>query len=507
MLGFLIIILILAICFVVLNKCKVFNTPYTGTTKQQVLIILFTGIYLLISVYKPIHYTNNEVEVDENNNIYNKYFVEAILHKRVVLDLEPSEELKNMENPYDYKTREADDIDYYFDTAYYNGKYYNFYGAVPAVLLFIPYTVITGNYLNTIFATWFFMILAVIVSTLLVIEIYKKWFKNVDFKMLFIAIVSMLMTGLYAWNSWRIYLYELMAVSGYFFIMLGMLMILKAHNHKDNNSKKLKYLFLSCFSMALSVGCRANLVFASILLIPFFVDMFHKEKAKNIIQMIIVIGIAYSLVAIPQMILNYARFDSIFEFGAKYQLTIADVTDLSDRYKDIPRAMYEYYLKPFSFKANFPFLTTNLDKTGYTSNFAKGYMLAGIFFMNINMFVLFTEIKYFKLIKDKLLKSIFITLQITGVLLSLVIVYYGGCIQRYVIDFYWMFAIASMILWFSIYESSTKHKKGIFNTFVILTMISFALMTFGENFTGEFGYFEEYRSSRFIFLENLFKIK
>ena len=71
---------------------------------------------------------------------------------KLYLNEEPPDTVKNMENPYDtllrdYLCNESGES-YYVDYAYYNGKYYVYFGALPVLLLFLPYYIITGTHLS-----------------------------------------------------------------------------------------------------------------------------------------------------------------------------------------------------------------------------------------------------------------------------------------------------------------------------------------------------------------------
>ena len=61
------------------------------------------------------------------------------------LDIEPSEDLMAMENPYDNNQRDADQVEFQWDTAYFNGKYYSYFGILPVFVYYLPYYLITGQ--------------------------------------------------------------------------------------------------------------------------------------------------------------------------------------------------------------------------------------------------------------------------------------------------------------------------------------------------------------------------
>ena len=74
-------------------------------------------------------------------------------------DIDPK--LLEMENPYNYGARKKAGVSFHWDHAFYNGKYYMYYGVVPVFLLFMPYRLITGRPLTTYHATQVFTALTV----------------------------------------------------------------------------------------------------------------------------------------------------------------------------------------------------------------------------------------------------------------------------------------------------------------------------------------------------------
>lgn len=493
----LIILIFIIIMGCILYKVNIFREPYIGKPSQNFIIIFFLIIFMVLLAIKPNFVINY---LEEENDIYNKYLVDAILEGKVSINIEPSEELKKLENPYDIHQRGG--VDYSYDTAYYNGQYYVYFGIVPAILIFVPYTLLTGQYLPTNVGTFLFVILSIVANTILIIQIYKRWFKKVPFNLLFLFIIAGCISGLYVWNTWRMWVYELVLMAGYFFVLLGLIFILMAT--KKERKVKLKYLFLACLFMALAVGCRPTLVLASIILLPFLYNILKQAyKTKQLTKTLIVIIVPYMIVAIPLMLYNYARFGNIFEFGAKYQLTLVDVTDLSDRYKDIPEGIYEYLLQPPTIESEYPYMSVAYNNSKHTLNYYNGGIICGILFLNLTIIVFIFWYKYYKKAKDPNLKGMMITLPIVGILMCILNIYMGGSVQRYAVDFFWMFSITAMIIWFLMYENLKKesNQKIIVITVLILVETSILINFMGTFLNSEYNYLENFYPEIFHFFE------
>ena len=86
--------------------------------------------------------------------------------------VEPNPELLKLENPYDYHQRR--DLEYLWDTTLYNGKYYLYWGPVPAVLGVIVSS-ITSKPVTDTGLVFFFVIGIALFSILLLRDIYKEY--------------------------------------------------------------------------------------------------------------------------------------------------------------------------------------------------------------------------------------------------------------------------------------------------------------------------------------------
>lgn len=122
------------------------NKEYSPKNLTQELILLFIiAIFFVIAIF----INQNSIEPD-NYRVYNEKFVNSIYHGSLALEEKPSEELMDLENPYDDLERSKLERgkDYLWDTAYYNGNYYVYFGILPLLVFFLPYYIVTKRYLD-----------------------------------------------------------------------------------------------------------------------------------------------------------------------------------------------------------------------------------------------------------------------------------------------------------------------------------------------------------------------
>lgn len=107
---------------------------------------------------------------------------DALIHGHTNLDLPVPDELAQMSNPYDSDLRGQVagriDIPIYWDHAFYKGKYYCYFGVVPAILLFIPYQLLTGKWLSSAYAVLVLGCIASLFATVLAVQVAKKFLNN-----------------------------------------------------------------------------------------------------------------------------------------------------------------------------------------------------------------------------------------------------------------------------------------------------------------------------------------
>ena len=89
-------------------------------------------------------YTGSDLSVSEQKAALNENYlqynrlVDALMVPRYALLDEPHRFLAQFDDVFDMRQRESRDYDYFWDTAYYNGHYYVYFGAVPAVMVLLP---------------------------------------------------------------------------------------------------------------------------------------------------------------------------------------------------------------------------------------------------------------------------------------------------------------------------------------------------------------------------------
>jgi len=203
------------------------------------------------------------------------------------------------------------DVDWMSDWIYYNGKFYCYFGAVPALMLYVPYNLITGDYLSNHGGIWVFAAISIILLAGLWRFFVKKYMPDATFMFYLLSFFALFFASGWFCPLRFTRFYSIVSAAGFMFVAAGLLLLFESvENEKPDRSK----LVLACACLALAVGCRPTLLFAS-LIVP--VILWKYKLWKRIPLM----AVPYIAVAVPMCIYNYVRFGSIFDFGFNYNMT------------------------------------------------------------------------------------------------------------------------------------------------------------------------------------------
>ena len=437
---------------------------------QRVYFLILTFFILILCFFNIF---NEYIETD----LYNKDFVEALENGQTYLLEEPSEKLLSLENPYD--TVERSSIkrgeDYIWDTALYNNHYYVYFGILPALILFLPFHIITGTFLKTSVVVLLFSVLSAIMLALIIEYIFKKHFSKLPFKMLVFSEISILFGSFLIWINVAPRFYEMVNVAGLYFSLQGIYLFLTI---KKGGELSFKKLGLGALCLALAVACRPTTLIASIIIIPIIWNLFKQKKAnkKEVLKLILVVMIPYIVVGLLLMYYNYIRFGSIFEFGAKYQLTMNDMRNLKNRLITIPAGfIYNLFNLP-SFIGEFPFMQVNSNIPEIFAYYYVEDMPGGVFILAPIAFAVFGIKKFLKTSKNTELKNLVVVILAVGIILNIIIVMQGGSTGRYLLDFAWYFVLAGILIYLENYQNTkTVEAKKILEK-IFVALMSFTLI-------------------------------
>ena len=387
--------------------------------------------------------------------------------------------LGQLENPYDWSRREG--ITYKWDRAFYNGKYYCYFGIVPAVFAYVPYYLITGHMLNTKILTLLLVVISQMLMAALVYGIAGQFKKRLNLWMVIGAIAGFINVSMviYCINGSKFY--EIASMAALVCALAGLNFIIRAFENKKYTSLSLG---AGALFMALSVGCRPNYVIVSFVGTALMLNGLAKNGgyvkkegyraaayikgvlSKENICNIAAVAIPYIIVAAGLMYYNYIRFGSVTEFGARYQLTVYDTGYYSAAdFGKIPLMFARCFFMFPQISSVFPYVNAVSESSNYVGYY-YGMSYMGILANPIMWSVVLLGWSLRRGIKDMGHRA-FVTASIAAaVIMCYITTTMGGTSLRYSVDFAWLFFIPVIYIMFDMYDRGRR--KGITKYILIL---------------------------------------
>jgi len=281
----------------------------------------------------------------------------GFLHGRLSVAVQPSPALLALPNPYD---PDANSAYRELDLSLFNGKYYIYWGPVPAVLLAggckalgIDTPDIGDAYLGIVF-----MFGAAVLATVLIFQIRAHLFPRQPLSAAAAAVLSLTLGAPALFCLARASVYETAVFSGQFFLLAGLCaawFALKANHPRP------WLLALSGTCWALSAGSRVSLppaLAAMVALTLWRLRRCGKPGVAGAACLILPVVAGAALLAWY----NDARFGSILETGARYQLSGQNQTSLFGpsfmSIRHIIPNLCAYILLPPHTSSTFPYFLT-----------------------------------------------------------------------------------------------------------------------------------------------------
>jgi hypothetical protein len=454
---------------------------FTNSEKLKT-IFLMGHVWSIIFIIYAWFITFGNFTTWKNTTRYYTQLADSFGKGQLYIDAEIGS-LAKANDPYNNESRPPFD-DEIWDMSLYKGKLYIYWGPIPALLI-TPIQLLSNFKVTDIYLVYFFFCGLLIFNTLILLKLRKLFFVELSIKYVIISIfiIGLILPILWSLNQPDVY--EAAIGAGQFFLMGGIYFIILAFE-KDVQKR---YLFLAGFFWACSVGSRAINVFPIIFLTVYSIFMIWKSHSKNWNNLLR----PYASLLAPLLVgafligaYNYARFDSPFEFGLRYQITIYNLNrdmPLTFQPNYLPLNLYAYFFQPFTFTENFPFIEpikflSLLSDNLITPTLYAGGPVIGILFY-APLFVL-AVIPFFSKNKNAVQKIILTILGITFLINLTTILFYFYSQMRFMVDVISQITLLAVLGYWYI----THHQKKFFiypaNLLIVITLITSFLLSFSS---------------------------
>ncbi|MBQ4465665.1 MAG: hypothetical protein II916_06860 [Oscillospiraceae bacterium] len=385
---------------------------------------------------------------------------------QVWLDTDVDPKLEDIENVYVRAQRDKSDASSHWDYAYYQGKYYVYFGVAPVVTYYYPYYFLTGKLPTVHMATYWFGTWAVLFLSLTLLAMVRIFCRRPNLLLLLLSLpVAPVVGGIYwAMNTGGYYMTPIAA--GMCFLYLSLWTGLTACTLRKLWVRAV-LLFVSGTALALSVASRPPIALAGVILIPFFVGILLDKRRKlqpKLLQAACFV-VPVMLGAAGIMWYNHARFGSVTDFGAAYQLTVSNVNANKLRLSDFWGAMYTYFGGQTRPRASFPYFEPQWGNLYALSHYvyAEGtvgwlrypMVLGSILCLPV---VLRRKGTAHLRTTDKQRKTVMVLCILMSLLLAWMDYSMGGSNQRYLYDFASLLLCMSIPVLLLMNRNSAKHR-------------------------------------------------
>ena len=262
-------------------KSIILNKPNLNIEILRIIIIFTITIFILKiknkSIYQQEYSINNKIQ---NNNFKINLFIffgfitiytfcnllpkpfliekdkinkedsilmqtESIMNGQIHLTETPSKELIQMKDSYDYHYRKTYKVDYLFDTAYYNKKYYNYFGIAPIITSILPFRLITGSYMHTHIFNLIYIILSILSLYSLYKKLINKYIKKISLCNFYLGFYTILFSSNIL-TLLRGQKYDIVITCGITFLLISLNLAISINDNKKY--KKLKLILLGITS-------------------------------------------------------------------------------------------------------------------------------------------------------------------------------------------------------------------------------------------------------------------
>lgn len=455
--------------------------------------LLFVQCILVSLVFIVFHNQDGAwgVEVVTDTMQY-QHVADALLEGRpyLTLDYGVPDWLANAADSYDYDFRLSMGAQTgqpsYFDYAFYNGKYYSYFGFLPALILFAPFKALTGIHLSTWAATFIFGIFVTVASNVLTYALFSRklnWATWADY--ILGSMFIFLATGVLQLAVYSSF-YHIAILCALGFAMLGVALWLLSIG-KDKELNKPLLVIGSCCA-ALTLLARPALMLCCVLAFPIFSEHIKgciKQEDGSIVKLkqrqffaanrtalinTLCVILPFVITATIAMAWNYARFGSPLDFGSNYNLTGFNMTTKRVSKRGVLASLLLFYvIGPVDFTKAFPYIRHYICVATNSLGIPVGqawfdYELIvepyfGGFLCTLPLGLLLFAIP----LKRKHMKSEdLFYLSLTSILLALGIALVDSTVavtQRYQSDFFWLFAIATLCV-LTTFKKEQAHKRS-----------------------------------------------
>jgi hypothetical protein len=320
---------------------------------QAVLVLTIGGFYFWTAVpeWRP------GLIAGHDDGYYN-HLARGFLGGHLYLDVAADPYLATLANPWDPAQRGDRAI---ADTSYFRGRYYIYFGVSPEVLLFLPFRLLTGKFINDALAAPLFACVGWIASAYLLLDLRRRYFQRASEGLVAACLVALGLADMMPVLLRRPSFWEIPITCGYACCMVALAAIFRSLHVR----RTALWLAVASAAFGFAVGSRPLYLLACpAVLLPLWFDARTRglgmawwrdrgwrRLALAAMAPLVTIGLGLALY-------NYLRFGDPTEFGLRYQIWNFDPAKaVYFSWHYLAYNLHAYWLAPAGWSQYFPFVT------------------------------------------------------------------------------------------------------------------------------------------------------
>lgn len=370
---------------------------------------------------------------------------ESFLQGQLSLLAKPDPEFMALQDPYDPARRVGE---FLWDASYYEGKYYLYWGPVPALIFAAVEGVTKVRPSGALLVVLCYMGLPIIL-TIILYQLRKYFFPHAPGFSIGLCTLMGFINLPFLFLLARPAVYETSIIAGQFFLWLGLLgwvMYL-------TDTGAARWLILAGLSWGLAIGSRHNLlisigVYLAFALVQIVRDGNRREMQRRMV--LLLSPLAFCMIGLG--VYNFARFGNPFEIGVNYQLSLPADSDGYFSTAYILSNLFVYLFYPMTTSESFPFILSTLPANSQFDEVVAGLVVStpGVWLVALAIPSFLLSRKPVDTLQDiptgRSLKSFFFMVMAAVLFQFLFLIMFFFAAMRYMADFYLQLVLGIWLL-------------------------------------------------------------
>jgi hypothetical protein len=416
------------------------------------ILMAVLGFYLWTasSSGNPFRFSHN---ADDRYNLLS----DSLLDGRASLELDPPEGLLALPNPYDpVANQQYRDPDLVQDLSLYKNRFYMYWGPTPAVTLFIPFRALPFGDMPENLAVVIFSFVGLLFAIALMRFLVTRYLPDTPAWMQIVAFVGLAFANVAPFLLRRPSVYEVAISAGYCFLFAGLFFLATGFLRERLSWPRLA---LGSLCLGLATGARTTLGLSVLVLALLALLAWRSRRPEGStrdVRAILALLAPFAFCLVLLVGYNFARFDSLTEFGLRYQLAgfeVAQKDTFNPAY--LAPGLWYYLFTPVRASLLFPylFLPPPPDYPGSLPSGYDGVEITGGILPNAPIVLMLVALPFLWRRNEHMndLRWLIAGIAVLGIAIVLLLSFtLWGTSMRYEVDFASLLLVPALLAWFAL---------------------------------------------------------